>query len=198
MNKKIVIGIDVDGVIADFTGYWTREISKVAGSEMPKEALNQWDLGKVIEEHYKGKVDPQIAWDTLYREGFMRDIPFKGSAKMTFFGLCHIPEFEIKVITAVHPCHQHERVEWFKEHFPGLNYELIFAEDKAEHKVDWMIDDGLHNLDNMVKNGGMHPSRCICISEPFNEHSEYVRVDSLAAGVEIIVNSYKPKSVGAI
>lgn len=193
MSKKIRIGIDVDNVIVDFSKKFVDEFNNVTGKNLSREDLTKWNLKDVVDELYNGEIDGEIANELLFSGVLMNNMEFKDTAKETLFEMHHNDLIEIVIITALHESLIEKRVQWFKEEFSDIDYELHFETKKSVvHKnnpIDYLIDDGIHNLDELAEY--IPRENCICIEEPYNIGSNYVTVKTLEDAYEYILNKEK-------
>ena len=190
MNKKIRIGIDVDNVIVDFSKKFVDEFNNSTGKNLLREDLTKWNLKDVINELYNGEIDGEIANELLFSGVLMNNMELKDTAKDTLIEMHKNNLIEIVIITALHESMIEKRIQWFEEEFPDIDYELHFETKKSiVHKnnpIDYLIDDGLHNLDELSKY--IPSENCICIEEPYNRNSRYITVKTLKDAYEYILN----------
>lgn len=187
--KKIRIGIDVDNVIVDFSEKFVSEFNKVTGKNLTKGELTKWNLKDVVDELYAGEIDGEIANELLISGVLMENMPYKELAKETLLEMNRNESIEIVIITALHEELIPLRKQWFKEEFPDMKYELHFETTKSnihlENPIDYLIDDGLHNLDDLSKY--IPKENCICIEEPYNLNSPYITFKTLKDAYEYIL-----------
>ena len=96
----------------------------------------------------------------------------------------HDDKYEVIIITALDSELTDYRDKWFEEQFPNDKFNIIYTHNKDEVDIDYLIDDGLHNLDNLSKKIGN--DRCICIDEPYNKSDKYPRFKSLKGAIDYI------------
>lgn len=188
--KKIRIGIDVDNVIVDFSKRFVEEFNKLTGKSLSRNEINKWNLKDVIDELYVNEIDGQIANELLASGVLMHNMSYKETAKETLIKMSKNELVEIVIITALQKELIYLRKQWFKEEFPDMNYELHFEANKSkihlENPIDYLIDDGVHNLDDLSMY--IPKENCICIEEPYNKDCGYIRVKTLKDAYEYILN----------
>lgn len=187
--RKVRIGIDVDNVIIDFSQKFVDEFNKQTGKNLNRNQINKWNLKDVVDEVYNNEIDGEIANRIIRSEAIMKDLPFKELAKETLFKMSENNNVEIVIITALHKELIPLRRIWFEEEFKNLKYELHFEMNKSNiqsyNPIDYLIDDGIHNLDELSNH--IPVENCICIEEPYNTGSKYVTVKNLQEAYEYIL-----------
>lgn len=188
--KKIRIGIDVDNVIVDFSQRFVEEFNRLTGKSLTRNEITKWNLKDVVDELYVNEIDGQIANELLTSGILMQNMSYKETAKETLIKMSKNELVEIVIITALQKELIYLRKQWFKEEFPNMHYELHFESNKSkihlENPIDYLIDDGLHNLDDLSKY--IPKENCICIEEPYNLSCDYVRVKTLKDAYEYILS----------
>lgn len=196
MSRKIRVGIDVDNVIVDFSKKFVDEFNNSTGKNLKREDLNKWNLKEVVNEIYSGEIDGEIANELLVSGVLTTNMDFKETARETLFEMHDNDSVEIVIITALHESLIESRKKWFKDEFSNIDYELHFETKKSiVHKnnpIDYLIDDGLHNLDELSKY--IPVENCICIEEPYNRESDYITVKTLKDAYEYILDREKINS----
>ena len=188
MKKKIRVGIDVDNVIVDFSEKFIYEFNRITEKNAVREDITEWDIELLFNEIYKD-IDKTLIRKILLSPEMVEDIPYKEFSKEILLEIGKNKSIEIVIITALHDELIENRKAWFKKEFPELNYELHFEKIKSNvhlnNPIDYMIDDGLHNLEDLSKY--IPRENCICIDEPYNKNSEYVTVKNLKEAYQYIL-----------
>lgn len=189
MNKKIRVGIDVDNVIVDFTSRFTEEFNKITGKTLNRNDLHKWNLKDVINELYNGEIDGEISNELLFSGVLFDDLRFKDNAKEALDRMNLNQSIDIVIITALDESLKEKRINWFKEELPHIKCELHFESKKStvheKKPIDYLIDDGLHNLDELSKY--IPIENCLCIEEPYNKSSIYPRFKNLEEAYNYIL-----------
>lgn len=188
MRRKIRVGIDVDNVIADFSEKFIEEFNRICGKNAVREDVTEWDVELQFSEIYKD-VDKSLIKKIIYSPEMVEDINCKEFSKEVLLEMNKNESIEIVIITALHDEMIENRKLWFKKEFPELDCELHFEKIKSkvhlDNPIDYMIDDGLHNLEDLSKY--IPKENCICIDEPYNKNSEYITVKNLKEAYEYIL-----------
>lgn len=185
-NKKIRVGIDVDNVVLDFTESFIECFYNRTGITMNREEINDWNFKNYIDKKYQGKIDGEIANQMILSGEIISDMKYKLRSKEAIIAMNNNKNIEIVFITALHSDLIKVRENWFNKNLKGIDYELHFESKKSNIQVDYLIDDGVHNLDELVKY--IPFENCLCIKEPYNKDSIYLNFDDLYDAYEYILN----------
>lgn len=157
MRKEIrKIGIDVDGVLADFALHYAVHYNEIHPDEhLTKDKVSKnWDVRQATGTQ-----------DELWKiPGFMQQMPLVADAEEGFRWIYR--NYETYIVTAV-PFHQQaDRATWIQTIWPEVNdWDIIFTNRKELINVDVMIDDGPHNL------LACGPERSLIFDYPYNRPS---------------------------
>lgn len=183
---RLIVGLDVDGVVIhDFLVHFCNRLYEKCGAVLLPSEVYDWNLKKVINTRFDGKIDGEIANEILSEEGFIRNLPLSPESKEAIIRLCNNDNVFVIFITALKGLQTLERDEWFKVGLPDLDYKVYFEEKKDNIYVDIIVDDGIHNLD-MMYNAGVPKANCLCISQPYNQHTDYPMFSNLSEAVNHI------------
>lgn len=151
------IGIDVDGVLADFAQHYANKYNEIHPDlKLSRETVTlNWDVRKATGTSEK-------LWKM---PGFMQRMPLMPYAEEGF--RCLYRDYETFIVTAV-PFHQQaDRAAWIQAIWPEVNdWDIIFTNRKELINVNVMIDDGPHNL------LACGPKRSLIFDYPYNRPSE--------------------------
>lgn len=184
-NKKIRVGIDVDNVVLDFTGRFIDCFFKKTGIYIDRNDINTWNFKDYIDDKFAGKIDGGIVNEMLLTGELVTEMDYKLRSKEALIEMNNHNNIEIVFVTALHKDITHLRENWFKEHLNDLNYELHFESKKSKIKMDYLIDDGIHNLDELSKY--IPTENCLCIKEPYNNQTIYPTFNDLYEAYEYIL-----------
>lgn len=167
-DGQIVLGVDLDGVCADFYGRM-REIAaewfERPLDEMPTEVsygLTEWGL--------RGdEYDSLHRWAVTERD-FFRTVPMIPGARRVLRQLSD-EGYRIRIITHrlfIHYLHERavtQTIHWLDHH--GIPYwDLCFMKEKDQVGADIYVEDSPGNLERLRRNG----HHAICFANSTNRH----------------------------
>lgn len=166
-NDKIVIGVDVDGVLRDFRSSVDRQYARIH----PKDRINHEHREYSLAERYPDSPANHIG-NFVFRE-FAPEI-FLGAdiipgAKEFFTKLTRNKRFCVGIVTSQNSITGPLTLMWLgKNGFnPAFVYIVPFRASKAhvDDRVDILIDDKIENLEEFSATG----RRAICFTQEWNE-----------------------------
>ena len=147
MNKeKITLLIDQDDVLAEYIKEVTRVYNEKYDTNITMEMCNNWNLHEVFGERIETVMhDPEI---------FRNLEPTKDAievfTRMYFSGL-----FEMYIVTAAQAGSVEAKHEWINNYLPFFPEEhIIICRKKSMIKGDYLLDDGMHNIEAFGSSGG--------------------------------------------
>ncbi|MGL4737512.1 MAG: 5' nucleotidase, NT5C type [Cellulosilyticaceae bacterium] len=168
INQKPVLLIDQDDVLAEYMKTVTYTFNEIHQTAFKPEDCNCWDLEKVFGD--------QI-FDIMYEPELFRKLEPVPHALAVFERLYKSGLFEIFIVTAAHPASVEAKYEWIKEYLPffPLNH-IIICSSKYMVKGDFLLDDGMHNINAFAEHGGIP----IIFNRPHNigDRSEHSRINN--------------------
>lgn len=143
MRKSI--GIDLDTTLNCLEDKWITEYNKTYNDNLTPADITSWG----IEEFVKCGKD---IFKFLYIPGFFRDLAVKPNAQEVVKWLCE--NYDVYIVSAAHYAVTGDKGAWLAEHFPFIKYQnVIFCTNKSLVHVDYLIDDGVHNLETFSGQG---------------------------------------------
>ncbi|HEY4154835.1 MAG TPA: hypothetical protein VGM24_05400, partial [Puia sp.] len=140
-KKRISIGIDMDGVLADTQTHFIKYYENETGIRIDPGSM----LGIPENEAFPDKTAVQRF---VRIAGFFRSLPLiPGSVRAVKMLM---KDFEVYIVSAAmeFPLSLFEKKEWLEEHFPFISWKnIVFCGDKNIIRTDYLIDDHLKNLD---------------------------------------------------
>lgn len=145
-KKKVTLLIDQDDVLAEYIKGVTEAYNKKYGTSIESTACNNWNLHTVFGEEVETVMhEPQL----------FRHLEPTVDAIEVFSRLYHSGLFEMYIVTAAQPCSVEAKHEWIKEYLPFFPEErVIVCRRKYMIKGDYLLDDGMHNIEDFAKAGG--------------------------------------------
>ena len=150
------LGIDLDGVVADFNSGWIRRYNREYGSELPFDAVKAWDAIPSL-THFE---DMGEFWTwardhdghTLFRH--LDTYPDAVDALWNLAKKRH----EIVVITTKPFWAIHDTFAWIGQHRIPTR-EVHITDNKWQIECDFYLDDGPHVIESLVRN---RPDAVVC------------------------------------
>jgi 5'(3')-deoxyribonucleotidase len=168
-NEKFVLGVDLDGVVANFYDEIRRVAAEWTGqsvSSLPKKItydLREWDLKEyggyepvhrfaVVERHLFEKLKPMIGAASVLRKFSNKDIRIRIITHRLFIKWFHVEAVQ-------------QTVKWL-EHYGIPYWDLCFMKDKAAVGADLYLEDSPENIKALRKMG----NKVIVFSNSTNKH----------------------------
>lgn len=160
---KQKLGIDLDSTLNNLEEIWLKKYN-----EEYKDNLKEWSTWH-IHNHVKPECGKNI-FKYLHEPNFFYDLDIRENAKDVFEYLNEY--FDIYIVTAYTVDTCVDKVNWVKKHLPTFNIEnVIFCNDKSVLNLDYLIDDGPHNILGFKQIGIVYD-----MSYNINLPSNYLRV----------------------
>lgn len=186
--EPLRIGIDIDGVIADFIPAYIKRLNKMSGLKNP-ECNEGWD---------SWHCEDKLGYDKEIVKAFWRDVanPNKDDFWYTLEPIDEVEpltrDHDITFITTRPLASRWATIDWAEQNHNILHPQVIVTEKKGQVadalKLHAMFDDKPDNLLDVMRHCGM---TCMpfLIDRPWNkscEHSYIIRVETIAAGMAIL------------
>jgi len=139
MQRK-VIAIDMDDTLAGFLEGLVEVVNRLEGENVKVEDIKSWDMHKYFKCGHK-------IYNYLTYELF-RDLRVFDDAIEVVKSLQESYDVFIVSSATSTPKSMLAKVEWLEEWFPFINKKnIVLCGDKSIIKADYMVDDGVHNLE---------------------------------------------------
>lgn len=161
-RERLRLGIDLDGVVADFNAGWTRRYNDHFAAAVHPDDIRSWD-GLVPLTHF---ADMEEFWDWAQTgpPSIFRELPCYDDACPTIRSLAG--GHRIVIVSSKFDWAIPDTLEWIAEHrLPAR--EIHFVWDKTTVDCDVYLEDAPHNLEALART---HPDRVVCrFVRPWND-----------------------------
>ncbi len=146
--SQVRIGVDLDGVVANFTEGWTSQYKKDFGKKILDSEITDWGLAKPL-THFDKEIDfwnwaKDINGSSIFRHLKTYKNSVETLRELAFAG------YEIIILSSKPWWAVHDTLMWIGENkIPSK--EIHFIEDKWNVECDVYIDDAPHQLESFVK-----------------------------------------------
>ncbi|MFL2690582.1 MAG: 5' nucleotidase, NT5C type [Candidatus Actinomarina sp.] len=143
------IGVDLDGVVADFTQGWTSQYKIDFNKEIREEDIVEWGLSKPL-THFEEEIDFWNWARDFNGSSIFRNLKTYENAVEVLYEVSKSGH-EVVIISSKPWWSIHDTLIWLGENkIPSK--EIHFLEDKWRIDCDVYIDDAPHQLKNFVEN----------------------------------------------
>lgn len=164
-DRKLVVGVACDGVLANFTAAATALLLERFNVQLPR--VLQWDLNHYIPEEHRDAL-----WEACGSARFHEDLMHPYAEAQLFW-----PELnriaDVYVVTSdmkSAPLWVHFRDRWLEKHFAVKSSHILHTHAKHRFKGDLFIDDKPSHVEGWVKE---HPEGIgILWAQPYNAEWE--------------------------
>ncbi|MGL4797965.1 MAG: 5' nucleotidase, NT5C type [Cellulosilyticaceae bacterium] len=184
-HRKPVLLIDQDDVLAEYIQAVTLTFNEKYQTEFTEQDCDRWDLVSVFGEEIL---------DIMHEPHLFKELKPVEDAIQTFKRLYESELFEMYIVTAAQPGVVEAKCEWLKEHMPFLPLrQFIVCSAKDMIKGDYLLDDGMHNIEAFQKAGGTS----VIFNRPHNADGDeqYVRINDWLQFESYIINECYPHLV---
>lgn len=159
--ERLRLGIDLDGVVADFHVGWMERYNAEFGAGLHHSQVVEWD-GLERLTHFRS-LDEFWAWAQLGDRRIFRDLPVFPGAVEAITELA--AEYRIIIVSSKFDWAIPDTLEWLAEH-RILAREIHFVWDKTRVPCDVYLEDAPHNLEALV---ATRPGSVVCrMVQPWN------------------------------
>lgn len=165
------LGIDLDGVVADFNRGWTAAYNDRFGTELAPEMVTAWDSPLEL-THF---VDMQAFWEWARDHGghsVFRHLEPYPTAVDTLRGM-NRDGHDIVIITAKPDWAVHDTLEWLADHRIPTR-EIHITEEKYRIACDVYLDDSPLQVPELVAKSPLGATVCRFV-RPWNDPVEGAR-----------------------
>jgi len=172
----MIIGIDVDGVLADLIPAILKRTNKKYGKDMKKRDISYWDYNEngysIFEEIKEASKDQDFIWAMK---------PIETSHMMNFLSDIHY----IKIVTSRFPPAKKTTFIWLTKYFQFDEVVWTHGKQKTNDyiKVNILIDDYIGNLKKFIDTADSEVLCGILYDQPWSgdrvEIKEYIDCDDI-------------------
>jgi 5'(3')-deoxyribonucleotidase len=164
MKPRVLL--DVDGPIADFTGYYLKLVHEVTGRTYIRAEVSQWDIAKALKltRQEQDKVESWIDSPTSAME--IQEIPGAVHAVKKIAEMA-----DVYFVTSPWkrcPEWTYYRSMWLRKRFGALGEKVIHTDQKHVCAGDMLVDDKLSNLEGWL-NDRMSNQLAVLWDHPANK-----------------------------
>jgi len=146
--SQVRIGVDLDGVVADFTTGWTTQYFKDFGKKIEESDITEWGLASPL-THFKKEIDFWNWAKDINGNSIFRNLPLYEGAVTTLLEQVHFGH-EVIIISSKPWWSMNDTLIWLGENKIPTK-EIHFTEEKWKVDCDVYIDDAPHQLKNFTK-----------------------------------------------
>lgn len=159
--ERLRLGIDMDGVVADFHAGWMERYNRQFGATLHHSQVVMWD-GLHELTHFP-TMDDFWSWARLGPPSIFRDLPPYPGAVETMVELAR--EHRIVIVSSKFDWAIPDTLEWLAEHHVPAR-EIHFVWDKTTVPCDVYLEDAPANLEALL---GARPRALVCrMVRPWN------------------------------
>jgi 5'(3')-deoxyribonucleotidase len=136
----ITIAIDQDTVLADLTSKWLRVYNEEYGDNLTPDQITKWDISGFC-------MCGTDIYKIVERPHFYADLPVVPGSQRGVSTLIELG-YNVCIASASPYSAYQDKEDWLKANFPQLNTDnILFVRNKSLVAADFLIDDGIHNLE---------------------------------------------------
>lgn len=157
-KKKFTLLIDQDDVLAEYIKGVTTAYNNKYQANRDVEECTSWNLYSIFGEEIE---------TVMHEPSLFRHLEPVKDALEVFERLYRSHLFEMYIVTAASPTSVEAKFEWIREHLPFFPEDrVIICKRKYMIKGDFLLDDGMHNIEEFLEAGGTP----IIFDRPHNRH----------------------------
>ena len=154
---KQKLGIDLDTTLNNLIDIWLERYNKEYGDKLKE--YPTWDIDKWVKPECGKKI-----FNYLHEPNFFYNLDIRENAKEVIEYLSK--HFDIYIVTAYTADTCFDKARWVNKYLPNFDIKnIIFCNDKSVLNLDYLIDDGPHNIVGFKQTG-------IVYDMPYNRYLE--------------------------
>jgi len=144
---KLTVGIDLDQVLNNLNKKWFKAYNEKYNDDMRMEDVTAWGITEFVKPECGNDI-----YSFLAIPGFFRDLEIQPNAQKVVEWLCEY--YDVYIVSSAHYGVCGDKGAWLAEFFPCIPYQnIIFCNNKSLVHTDFLIDDGIHNLETFHGRG---------------------------------------------
>lgn len=145
MGRRKRLLIDLDDTLSDLVSKWLSVYNEEFNDNLCKEDIKSWEIVSYVKPEAVEKF-----FKYLQEPTFFESVDVKPYAQEVTERL--VKRYELFVVTAYCPEACLAKCKWLRNNFPHIpEQNIVFCRDKGIIKADFMIDDGIHNIEDFKK-----------------------------------------------
>ena len=138
MGARKKIGIDLDSTLNNLNEVWLDRYNKDYNDNLKE--FERWDATYGIKPECGVKI-----YDYLKEPGFFYNLDIRPNAKRVVDLLSK--KYDLYIVTAYQAPTCVDKTNWIAKHLPSIDCRnIIFCNNKSVLNLDYLIDDGPHNI----------------------------------------------------
>lgn len=187
VNKKIRIGLDVDGVLRDFDSKALEVIERVYPGKVKSNITTSWDYVDNVDVDFK---ELQKLWKETHAEEIFREANLMPRVKEELRALKDWMKtgkirYQIVIVTSQMPYNINHTFYWLGKH--NFNFTEVFVSNhKHTLDIDYLIDDSPKNYEKWIA-AGRDETKYILFDRPYNQNIPATnRIKTLSESIQIL------------
>lgn len=136
--KKESIGVDMDDVLNNLLDVWLERYNKDYNDNL--KIAPTWDLAKYVKPECGDKI-----YDYLHEPNIFYNLELQKHAYSVMKWLYN--KYDVYIVTAYVSDSCHDKTRWVQKNLPFFDInKIIFCNNKGLLNLDYLIDDGPHNI----------------------------------------------------
>ena len=138
------VGIDIDQTLNNLNKKWFNAYNLKYNDNLKMEDVTRWGITEFVKPECGNDI-----FNILSIPGFFRDLEVQPNAQEVMKWLC--AKFEVYIVSSARYDVCNDKGLWLKELFPFIPYNnVIFCHNKSLIHLDYLLDDGIHNLETFT------------------------------------------------
>ncbi len=172
MNRKPLVALDVDGVLADFVGHANATAKRVLGRALTAHETGQWDVLSLLPPPERKLVVAEIV-----SEGWCASMPILEGASNGVAALRRVADVHFVTSPWHAPHWVYERSEWLRIHFAAdVRRDVSHMNTKHHFDADFLVDDKIDHVVGWTQAKQFARAGCAVLwATPSNVDSQWTR-----------------------